>query len=97
MRWVEPNDRPHGVPPGRCWLRTPSSVATRRARATRTRRTVATSFDESRVSTIGADMQHYLEWKDTAPVPLSEVARELGVGAPANLSSQQKLIAPSSR
>jgi hypothetical protein len=42
-------------------------------------------------------MQHYLEWKDTAPVPLSEVARELGVGAPANLSSQQKLIAPSSR
>jgi type I restriction enzyme R subunit len=54
---------------------------------------VATSFDEARVGTIGADMQHYLEWKDTAPVALADVARELGVGDPANLSSQQKLVA----
>ncbi|MGB8931725.1 MAG: type I restriction endonuclease subunit R [Anaeromyxobacteraceae bacterium] len=54
---------------------------------------VATSFDEARVGTIGADMQHYLEWKDTAPVPLAEVATELGVGGPGALSSQQKLIA----
>ena len=54
---------------------------------------VATTFDEARVATIGADMQHYLEWKDTAPVPLADVAKELRVGAPANLSSQQKLVA----
>jgi type I restriction enzyme, R subunit len=54
---------------------------------------VATSFDAARVGTIGADMQHFLEWKDTAPVPLTEVAMGLGVGAPANLSSQQKLVA----
>ncbi len=51
---------------------------------------VATSFDEARVGTIGADTVHYLEWKDTAPVPLSEVQAELGR---ASLSSQQKLIA----
>ncbi len=54
---------------------------------------MATSFDEARVSTIGADMQHYLEWKDTAPVPLADVAKELGVGVAANLSSQQKVVA----
>ncbi|HVZ36828.1 MAG TPA: HsdR family type I site-specific deoxyribonuclease, partial [Polyangiaceae bacterium] len=54
---------------------------------------VATSFDDARVGTIGADMQHYLEWKDTAPVPLADVAKELGVAAPTGLSSQQKLVA----
>ena len=54
---------------------------------------VATSFDEARVATIGADMQHYLEWKDTAPVPLDAVATELGIGKAANLSSQHKLVA----
>jgi type I restriction enzyme R subunit len=54
---------------------------------------VATSFDEARVGTIGADIQHYLEWKDTAPVPLAAVARDLGVGGPNALSSQQKLVA----
>jgi type I restriction enzyme, R subunit len=54
---------------------------------------VATSFDEARVSTIGADMQHYLEWKDTAPVPLADVAEEFGLEEPAHLSSQQKLVA----
>jgi type I restriction enzyme R subunit len=54
---------------------------------------IATSFDEARIGTISADMQHYLEWKDTAPVPLAEAANELGVGTLANLSSQQKLIA----
>ncbi|MBZ0116162.1 MAG: HsdR family type I site-specific deoxyribonuclease [Sandaracinaceae bacterium] len=51
---------------------------------------VATSYDEARVGTIGASVRHYLEWKDTAPVPLEEVARELGKEA---LSSQNKLIA----
>ncbi|MBL9027441.1 MAG: type I restriction endonuclease subunit R [Myxococcales bacterium] len=51
---------------------------------------VATSFDEARVGTIGAEAVHYLEWKDTAPVSLAEVQRDLGR---ASLSSQQKLIA----
>ncbi|MCC6877207.1 MAG: DUF3387 domain-containing protein [Sandaracinaceae bacterium] len=36
---------------------------------------VATSYDEARLGTIGASVRHYLEWKDTAPVPLEEVAR----------------------
>ena len=51
---------------------------------------IATSFDEARVGTIGAELDRYLEWKDTAPVPLAEAQRELGG---ATLSSQQKLIA----
>ncbi len=51
---------------------------------------IATSYDEARVGTIGAELSHYLEWKDTAPVPLEQVERELGK---ANLSSQNKLIA----
>jgi type I restriction enzyme, R subunit len=54
---------------------------------------VATCFDEARAGTIGADLQHYLEWKDTAPIPLADVAREIGVSAPAHLTSQQKLVA----
>jgi type I restriction enzyme R subunit len=51
---------------------------------------VASSFDEARAGTIGADLEHYLEWKDTAPVPLAEVQAALGVTA---LSSQHRLIA----
>lgn len=51
---------------------------------------VATSFDEARVGTIGAGVRHYLEWKDTAPVPLAEVQRELGKE---HLSSQHRLVA----
>jgi type I restriction enzyme R subunit len=51
---------------------------------------VATSFDEARVGTIGAGLAHYLEWKDTAPVPLADVAKELGKPV---LSSQEKLVA----
>lgn len=51
---------------------------------------VATSFDEARVGTIGAELVHYLEWKDTAPVPLATAAAELGKPS---LSSQEKLIA----
>jgi type I restriction enzyme R subunit len=34
---------------------------------------IATSYDEAKVGTIGADARYYLEWKDTAPVPLAEV------------------------
>ena len=51
---------------------------------------VATSYDEARVGTISADTEHFAEWKDTAPVPLAEVQRELGKE---HLSSQNKLLA----
>jgi type I restriction enzyme R subunit len=54
---------------------------------------VATCFDEARVGTVGADLRHYLEWKDTAPVPLADVAAELNLAHPSRLSSQQKLVA----
>jgi type I restriction enzyme, R subunit len=52
--------------------------------------TVATCFDEARVGTISASSVHYLEWKDTSPVPLGEVAAGLGKQ---NLSSQERLVA----
>lgn len=51
---------------------------------------IATSYDDARVGTIGADARYYLEWKDTAPVPLADVQAELGKQ---HLSSQNKLIA----
>jgi type I restriction enzyme R subunit len=51
---------------------------------------VATSYDEARVGTISAEVEHYLEWKDTAPIPLTEVQQVLGKDT---LSSQNKLIA----
>lgn len=54
---------------------------------------VATSFDEARAGTLGADARHFLEWKDTAPAPLAEVAMELGKKDPIRLSSQERLVA----
>lgn len=51
---------------------------------------IATSYDEARVGTIGAQAVHYLEWKDTSPVPMAEVAAPLGKDS---LSSQEKLVA----
>jgi len=51
---------------------------------------VATSYDEARVGTIGAEAVHYLAWKDTAPVPLAALEAELNKPT---LSSQNKLIA----
>ena len=51
---------------------------------------VATSFDEARLGTITAKAVHFLEWKDTAPVPEAEVAAALGT---THLSSQQRLVA----
>ncbi len=51
---------------------------------------VATSYDEARFGTVGAEAVHYLEWKDTAPVPLADVQAELNKPT---LSSQNKLIA----
>jgi len=51
---------------------------------------VATKFDEARAGTISASYEHYTEWKDTSPVPASDVAKDLGVS---KLSSQQTLTA----
>jgi type I restriction enzyme, R subunit len=51
---------------------------------------IATSYDEARVGTIGGELAHYLEWKDTAPVPLDHEKAELGKEM---LSSQHKLVA----
>lgn len=51
---------------------------------------VGTYFDEARVGTIGASAVHYQEWKDTSPVPMSEVAASLSKDV---LSSQEKLVA----
>ena len=38
---------------------------------------VATSFDEARVGTIGADVEHYAPWRDAAPCSLDDVRKEL--------------------
>ncbi|MDH6086198.1 type I restriction endonuclease subunit R [Umezakia ovalisporum] len=56
---------------------------------------ISTFFHVARVGTIGASYQHYLEWKDTSPVSMAEVAAELGVRAYGHtpLSSQQILVA----
>jgi type I restriction enzyme, R subunit len=51
---------------------------------------VATSYDEARIGTITADAEHYLEWKDTAPIPREQVQTELTKDI---LSSQNTLIA----
>lgn len=51
---------------------------------------VATEFYEARAAAIGAMYEHYSEWKDTSPVPMSEVSTALGVE---KLSSQQLLVA----
>lgn len=51
---------------------------------------IATCYYEARAGTIAASYEHYLEWKDTSPVPMSQVAAELGV---TKLTSQQILVA----
>jgi type I restriction enzyme R subunit len=51
---------------------------------------VATCYDEARVGTIGAQAVHYLEWKDTSPVSMADVAAALGKET---LSSQERLVA----
>jgi type I restriction enzyme, R subunit len=51
---------------------------------------VATSFDEARLGTFTSNAVHFLEWKDTAPVAMSEVAQALGK---ATLASQELLAA----
>jgi type I restriction enzyme R subunit len=45
---------------------------------------------QARFGSIGAGYEHYLEWKDTSPVPLAGVAEELGKPT---LTSQETLVA----
>jgi type I restriction enzyme R subunit len=54
---------------------------------------VATCFETARVGTVGASYEHYLEWKDTYPVPMAQVAEELGIPGDERLSGQQMLVA----
>jgi len=51
---------------------------------------VSTCFYEARAGSIGASYEHYMEWKDTSPVPMTEVAQELGVEP---LRSQHIMVA----
>jgi len=51
---------------------------------------VTTCFEQARVGTIGALAHHFMEWKDTAPVPKKEVAAALGKEG---LSRQETLVA----
>jgi type I restriction enzyme R subunit len=45
---------------------------------------------QARMGTVGAQFEHYLEWKDTSPVPMAEVAASLGKD---KLSSQEVMVA----
>lgn len=53
---------------------------------------VATCGEQARVGTISSSAVHFLEWKDTSPVPMAEVAAELGKPDRA-LTSQEVLVA----
>jgi type I restriction enzyme, R subunit len=53
---------------------------------------IGTTFYEARVATFTAEPEHFLEWKDTAPVSKEEMAGELGKPVTA-LSSQELLVA----
>ena len=57
---------------------------------------VATCGEQARAGTFSSLAVHFLEWKDTSPTPMAEVAEELGKagGAPTSpLTSQEKLVA----
>jgi len=51
---------------------------------------ISTFRQQARVATVGASYDHYMEWKDTSPVPMSEVAQALGKK---QLTSQETLVA----
>lgn len=51
---------------------------------------IATSYYEAFAGSIGAHYEHYMQWKDTSPTPMSQVAQELGVES---LKNQQILVA----
>ncbi|HNQ90204.1 MAG TPA: type I restriction endonuclease [Verrucomicrobiota bacterium] len=53
---------------------------------------VSTWFYETRAAGLGAQYEFYQEWKDTHPVPLEQVAAELGK-EPGQLKSQEILTA----
>ncbi len=53
---------------------------------------VGTYGEQARVGTISSQAVHFLEWKDTSPAPMTEVAAELGKDV-ADLTSQEKLVA----
>jgi type I restriction enzyme R subunit len=53
---------------------------------------IGTTFYEARAGTFTAEPEHFLEWKDTAPVSKEEAAEELGKRVEA-LSSQELLVA----
>ena len=53
---------------------------------------VATCGTEARVGTFSSLAVHFLEWKDTSPTTMTDVAAELGK-APGTLTSQEKLVA----
>jgi type I restriction enzyme R subunit len=53
---------------------------------------VATCFDTARVGTVGASYEHYLEWKDTYPVPMAQAAQESELSEDKALSGQQILV-----
>lgn len=52
--------------------------------------TLALAWFQARLGTIGAQPEHYLEWKDCYPLSLAQLTAELGVDTP---SSQQLLVA----
>jgi type I restriction enzyme R subunit len=53
---------------------------------------ISTWFYETRVAPLAAQYEFYQEWKDTNPVPIENVAAELGK-APNQLKSQEILTA----
>ena len=53
---------------------------------------VGTTFDEARVGTFTSGPEHFLEWKDAAPIVKEQVAEELGKPVD-QLSGQELLIA----
>ncbi len=51
---------------------------------------VSTCRQKACAAAVGAGYEHYMEWKDTSPVPMSKVAEELGKKEP---NSQEILVA----
>lgn len=51
---------------------------------------IATSGLKAVAGSVGSDYEHYREWKDTSPVPIAEVAKEMGKES---LTSQDILAA----
>lgn len=39
---------------------------------------VSTFRQQARAATVGADYEHFMEWKDTSPIPMRQVGKDLG-------------------